>query len=281
MNFTQQQPELFDLVPQRSPLLVFPDAGVIRSAINELPPCGIAGIWSPSRCGASSSILKATQHESLSLRINFYTSFTQEDGLNQSLYALGIHFGCMMPGKKGEQVTKRAMIEAIKHAIKGERLDVMVFEHLEFEEQDFHRAIVAISRELWKEGVQTRFIVHFTGHRKHHRRMDSDMESALTFKINLEAPDPVRVFSVFCMNLINQPEKVREFVERNPRPDSVTEFFNRVVELAEGDMVYAVNMARRVNYLFGSLEVDESYFEKLNSYLAENEKSPLYTRKGR
>ena len=74
---------------------------------------------------------------------------------------------------------------------------------------------------------------------------------------------------------------LREFVERNPRPDSVTEFFNRVVELAEGDMVDAVNMARLVNYLFGSLEVDESYFEKLNSYLAENEKSPLYTRKGR
>jgi len=261
---------------EKSPLVFLPDAGRILECLRGLPPCGLMLISSPPRCGVSSSILSAIQRTDEFPRVEIYTSCIQEDVPKKSVLALGLHLGCLQGGRDTEKVTLKEMMLAIRNAIRGRDLDVLVFEHLEFEDPDFQRAILAINRELLKEGGRTRFLIHFTGRRKFCIKIDPDLEANLTFSLDHEVPDPVRIFSIFCLNLVNQPRRVMEFVGCVPRSAPVNEFLLRIVELAEGDMVYAVNMAQRINYLFGDLEVNESYFEKINSYLAEKEQSPLY-----
>ena len=262
--------------PIREPLIYFPAAGSILACIRGVSAGAIIGVWSPGRAGTSSLIKSALQKGQISSVI--YTSCIAEDSLGESLLSLGIQIGCFKANQRPGNLTKKSMMLAITDAIISKHTGVMVFEHLEFEEQEFHRAIFAIAKDVWSGGGVARFIIHFSGRKKRGNVLDLDLKAEVTMSINIEEPDKNHILSVFYAHMGDQGSEIASAFALSPRPEVVNEFMNRILSEANGDMVATVNLARRLKFFFGSLAVDNSYFRKVTEYMAENAPEPRHLR---
>jgi len=269
-----EQCELFEVPPQKAPLVYLPAAREIGECIKSLPVGGIMMIQGPPRTGLTSAIESAIERGNFG-KSDIYATLNAEDTPSAAIASLCAHFRAA-PGAKLGQKTIREMIDAVVDVLTRNTIKVMVFEHMEQQEPAFDRAIVDIANTARKRGLRIRFVVHFCVFRRKARDMDKALSERILCRYWIEPPDTNAVLSVFCLNLGAQAEAVREAISAKPRHAYVTRYINKVLVYIGGDMCRAVTLANRLSYYFGDRTVDSDYFTLAADFISEKDPLRLY-----
>jgi hypothetical protein len=269
-----EQAELFDVPPQKAPLVCLPAAREISEAIKSLPVTGIMMIQGPPRTGLTSAIQSAIERGNFG-KSDIYSTLNPEDTPAAAIASLCAHFRAA-PGAKLGQKTIREMIDALVDVLARNNIKVMVFEHMEQQEPAFDRAIIDIANTARKRGLRIRFVVHFCVFRKKARDLDKALSSRILCQYWMDPPRTNAVLSVFCLNLGAQAGEVSEAISAKPRPAYVTRYVNQVLGYIEGDMCRAVTLANRLSYYFGNRPVDADYFSIAADFISEKDPLRLY-----
>jgi hypothetical protein len=248
--------------PGTGKYLMFPEARELRKYLLGLENGGVVGLYAKPGAGASSIVQSALATEKG--KVFIYTCVKEETSTKA---LLGLYLSLCPTFKRAPHANepRRTTVENIGKELIGQQVGILVLEHLELEEVDFGRYVVAIRDYVLAQGGNIRIVVQYSRvARKGRLVIAPELAAAYTHTLEIGDPGPMRTISVLAFHL-TQKADLQVLIKK--RDNVALNACKMVYDLTQGDLRRTAALANKMNYFFGDRTLGLRYFQLLQEFL--------------